>query len=386
MKMIYSERDATKETVLIGHVYDDKTHKRVIKELHEKPRTDRRILGCVKKVCGGAFSGHNVHFADGERQVVRRVIEAKSSFKLSGESVGWVARARSNLHAVSLPIVEAIKETFGHEVNLYLEHFAKVLANQEVRLDWDLRENNCQAFATNLLKDLPMYGTFHPMPKAFLNDEDVRDAKDWPCPRYAMSFGSRIDIPIALLRPQPRSLIWNFYHKKRDNCDIIEFGEVYRRKPCAFPTEAWQLLDSIGDTGAAKISLVDALWSIPRDSISILHTHFLRQSSTYSNAEQQVLSREEWVKNRLRVMHQLDVFASLCGSMTAALMEQRVEKVHLLEKYFPPPAEEFGVFHAEEKIVRVTDVGATSIYFVSGRERNWHKQEMKHLIRKLRTH
>ena len=63
MKMIYSERDATKETVLIGHVYDDKTHKRVIKELHEKPRTDRRILGCVKKVCGGAFSGHNVHFA-----------------------------------------------------------------------------------------------------------------------------------------------------------------------------------------------------------------------------------------------------------------------------------------------------------------------------------
>jgi hypothetical protein len=208
VKLIYSERDAKKESILTGHVYDNnRTHRRVIEEHYTKPERNRRVLGCVKKVCGGAFSGHNVHFADGEQEVLRRVTKAKSSFKLNVDSIGWVARARSNLHTVSLPVVKVIKETFGHEVNVYLKHFAKVLANTEIRLDWSLRENNCQTFATNLLKDLSIFGTYHPMSKAFLNDENVRNAKDWPCPRYAMSFGSSIDTPLALLRTPPRSLI-----------------------------------------------------------------------------------------------------------------------------------------------------------------------------------
>jgi len=384
MKMIFSERDATNETVLIGHVYDDRANKRVIKELHQKPRTDRRILGCAKKVCGGAFSGHNVHFADGEKDVIRRLVEAGSSFKIKGKSTDWVTQARSNLRKASLPIVEAIKETFGHEINIYLKHFSKVLSNPDTRLSWDWRDNNCQTFATNLIKDLRIYGTFHHMPLAFIDDEEVRNAKDWSCPRYAMSFGSSIDTPLALLRPQPRSLIWNFYHRHRDNCDIVEFGEIYRRKPCAFPTEAWLLLDSIEDTGETKVSLVDALWSIPRDSVSILHTHLLRDSSVYSNTEQKVLTREQWVQNRLRVMHQLDVFASLSGALTAALMEQRIEKRHLIAKSAHPLAEDYGDFHAEERM-KIVDVGGRFIYSVSGRERNWHKAEWMHLFRKLKN-
>jgi hypothetical protein len=222
------------------------------------------------------------------------------------------------------------------------------------------------------------------MPRAFPDDEDIRNAKDWPIPRYAMCFGSRIDTPIALLRPQHRSLIWNFYHKHRDNCDIIEFGEAYRRKPFAFPTEAWKLIDGIEDTESAKISSVDALWSIPRDSISVLHTHLLRDSSKYSNAEQKMLTIEQWVQNRLRVLHQLDVFASLVGAMTAALMEQCVEKRHLLHNTAHPHAEDYGTLRAEEKIVRFADVGGFVLYFISGRERNRHIQEIKHLIRKLK--
>jgi hypothetical protein len=386
MNIISSERAATEETDLTCHIYDDKTtHERVIKELYLKPRRDRRVLGCVKKVCGGAFSGHNEHFADGEQAIIRCLIEAKSNFKLNRESVGWVTRARSNLHKVSQPILEAIRSTFGHEVNVYLKHFARVLANKEVRLDWDLRENNCQSLATNLLEGLHIYGTFHAMPGAFPDVEEVRNAKDWPIPRYAMCFGSRIDTPIALSRPQYRSLIWNFYHKHRNNCDIIEFGESYRRKPCAFPTEAWELLDGIEDTGESKISLVDALWSIPRDSISILHTHLLRDSSKYSNLQQKALNKQQWIQNRHRVLHQLDVFTSIIGALTAALMEQRTEKRHLLTKAIHPIAEDYGTLCAEEKIVRVGDIGGTFIYFVSGRERNWHKQEIKHLVKKLRS-
>jgi hypothetical protein len=81
------------DTILTGHIYDDRnTHKRVIKRLDQTPRRDRRILDCVKKVCGGAFSGHDAHLANGEEAVIRRLIEAKSSFKLQ-KVVGWVARA-----------------------------------------------------------------------------------------------------------------------------------------------------------------------------------------------------------------------------------------------------------------------------------------------------
>lgn len=42
------------------------------------------------------------------------------------------------------------------------------------------------------------------------------------------------------------------------------------------------------------------------------------------------------------------------------------------------------IIHAEENFTRVGILGRRLIYFVSGRERNWHKQKMKHSIKKLR--
>jgi hypothetical protein len=222
---------------------------------------------------------------------------------------------------------------------------------------------------------------FHAMPR----DEDVRNAKDWPIPRYAMCFGFRLDTPLAFLRPQYRSLVWSFYHKHIDNCDLIEFGEAYRRKPCAFPTAAWELLDGIEDTGETKISLIDALWSIPRDSISILYTHLLRDASQYSNLEQKMLTKQQWIQNRLRVLHRLDVFGSLCGALTAALMEQCLEKQHLLASSQHPLTQDFGTMYAEETIVRIGSIWGTSFYFISGRERNWYRQEIKHMLKRLQS-
>lgn len=364
-------------------MYDDKNSgKRVLETLY-KPEKNRRFLASGKKVCGGAFSGHNARFSEGEKEIIRALLNAKSAFRVNATAVGWVGRARKQLHELSQPILDAIEATFGQEINIYLKHFAKVLADTGNRLDWDLRSNNCQEFSTTLLKGLQIGGIFHALPKSFLDDAEATNKKDWTIPRYAMSFGPRIDTPIALLRPQPRSIILNFYRRKRDKCDIIEFGETYRTKPFAFSTESWEVLDGIEDMGAMKMSLVDALWSIPRDSVSILHSHLLRPSSKYANAQYEALTAEQWVQNRLRVLHQLDVFTSLSGGLVSALMEQSAEKRHLLSESFSPSAEEFGIIHAEEKIVKMGTVRGHLIYFVSGRERNWHKQEMKHFIRKL---
>jgi hypothetical protein len=182
---------------------------------------------------------NNMHFSEGEQAVVDGLVKVNSMFKLKQESAGWITFARSNLHKVGRPVVGGMRDTFGDEVNIYLKHFAKMLAAKDNRLDWDVRDNDYHAFATTLLQGLAVHGTFHGMPKDFPDDERVRNADDWSIPRYSMCFGSHIDTPLALLRPQPQPLIWNFYHKHRNNCDLIEFGEAYRRKPCAFPTSAW---------------------------------------------------------------------------------------------------------------------------------------------------
>jgi hypothetical protein len=88
-----------------------------------------------------------------------------------------------------------------------------------------------------------------------------------------MCFGSHIDTPIALLRPQPQSLIRNFYHRYRDNCDFFEFGEA--AGSLLLSDIGIGMLDSIEDTNVLEVSLVNALLTVPRDSISVLHTHLL---------------------------------------------------------------------------------------------------------------
>ena len=67
------------------------------------------------------------------------------------------------------------------------------------------------------------------------------------------------------------------------------------------------------------------------------------------------------------------------------MMEQCIEKRSLVCKRHFLYADEFGIMHADEKIVNVGVVGDHLIYFVYGRERKWHKQEMKHVARKMRT-
>jgi hypothetical protein len=70
MNIISSERAAAEENDFIGQIYDEKiSQKRVIRETFQTPRQDRRILGCVKQVYGGAFSGHNKHWAYGEEAI-----------------------------------------------------------------------------------------------------------------------------------------------------------------------------------------------------------------------------------------------------------------------------------------------------------------------------
>jgi hypothetical protein len=225
---------------LVGYVFDRKDPKqRLLKQDYHRIE-NRRSVGCAKRVVGGAFSGHDDIFRK-EATVITEFIKAKTAYPahLKIGNSGNMRYLRTKLQKLSQPVIDVIKTIFEHEVNYYLQHFAKALSNTENTLRWNPLNNNCQIFYGTLLKDLRITLFMHPVSKQLLADPDRRNEEDWSYPHYSLSFGSAIDAPVLLLRPQTRSLVWNFYRKKRDYNDLIEFGEQFRTKPCDMPTTAW---------------------------------------------------------------------------------------------------------------------------------------------------
>jgi len=374
------KRDET--TDLDVHIFDDKVSgERKIDQVLAINR-ERHFLGSVKKIYGGTFSGHADAFREGEQEIIKCFIETADSFQyLPGKDV---AANRKRLFRHSALVVGKIQELFGNEVEIYLQHFANAISSLSTPLRWHLDTNNCQHFTRNLLNQLNISNLFHRLPKNYFDDETVKKKKQWPIPRYLLSFGPDIDTPIALLRPQVRSLIWNFYHQKRDDCDMTEFAEQFRTKACPAPTDAWEILcdeDVISKYDAAarthRLSMIDALWAIPRDTVSILQTGLMRSWARHSDNEGRSLSPRQWVLNRLRILHQVDAFASLCSGLAAAILRELGNNIELLSRYYYPTAETYGTLHASEKVVVYHRMG---IMFITGRERDWWKREVKHMI------
>ncbi|RDW66953.1 hypothetical protein BP5796_09702 [Coleophoma crateriformis] len=376
--LLYDTDQCNERTDLEVRIFDDKiSSERKLDQVLAVSR-ERHFLGSVKKIYGGAFSGHAEAFRDLEQEIIKCFVKTADSFQyLPGKAV---LANQKRLFRLSALVVSKIQEIFGQEVKIYLQHFANALASPSTPIRWDLDTNNCQHFAQNLLKGLNTSTLFHLIPGNYFDDETVKQKKKWPIPRYLLSFGHDIDTPIALLRPQVRSLVWNFYHQKRDDCDMIEFAERFRTEACVAPTEAWEILCGFtpefdATTKTHKLSVIDALWTIPRDSISILQTHLMRSWARHSTNGGRCLSPKEWVLNRLRILHQLDVFACLSSGLATATLLELGTHTEFLSSYYYPTATSHGTLHVSEKIVNYH-----GIRFIMGRERDWWNREMKHMI------
>ncbi|KAK9419933.1 hypothetical protein SUNI508_06939 [Seiridium unicorne] len=339
---------------------------------------ERHVLGSVKKVYGGAFSGHAEAYREAEEAIINCFVGMASSFRyLPGKTL---AANRRSLSRKSTAVVSKIKELFEDEIDTHLQQFANMISNVRTPLRWDLNTNNCQHFSQNLLKQSDIPNLFHRLPGNYFKDEALRKKRQWPYPRYLLSFGFDIDTPLALLRPQDRSLIWSFYHQKRDECDMIEFAEQFRTKSCPAPTDAWEILcdedfgsESDNHARTRSMSLVDALWILPRDSISILHTALMRSWARHSTNEGYSLTQRQWVLNRLRILHQIDVFASLSRGLATAIRLEMGNKIEFLHRHYFPTAELYGNLHINEKVA-----GSHGVFFITGRERDRWKRELRH--------
>lgn len=110
------------------------------------------------------------------------------------------------LHTKAAKITSLIREIIDHGVNLYFKRFSSVLLDPKTLLRWDARSNTCQNFADNLLHDPRFGGSIPKLPRKFVTDQSVRANPEYRALRYLISLRTKIDTPIALLKPQPRSV------------------------------------------------------------------------------------------------------------------------------------------------------------------------------------
>lgn len=387
-KLLFDPEDDQMKDIEM-HIFDDEASG--LRTFCTKPREsrDKSFLGSVKKVYGGAFTGHVDAFRQEEHEVIECFMNTAESFSyLPGKGV---SANRKRLFRHSHPIVEGLRGLFGNEVDIYLKSFADAISKPENPLQWDLNDNNCQQFSRNLLSPLEdsISNLFHRIPRNFYDGETARMKKEWPWPRYLLSFGPEIDTPMALLRPQDRSLFWNFYHKKRDDCDTIEFAEQFRERACPAPADAWKILcDSDLDpehehsTRIHDMSISDALWALPRDSVSILQTHLMRSWERYSSSEDRILSPKQWILNRLRVLTYLNIFGSLCSGLAVAQLLELGRNINYLPLYYYPTASEHGILYVSERVV-AWRTGPIWLAFITGRERDRWKRETRHEMDKF---
>lgn len=344
------------------------------------------LLGSVKKVYGGAFCGHADAYRDGEQDIIQCFVDGATSLELyRGKDI---SKYEQSLWIQTRSVVERIRDVFDFEVDSYLKHFAQVLVDSNVTLRWNLEKNNCQQFAVRLLKGLDLHTLFYRIPRNYFTDAMVKDKKSWPSRRYLLSFGSGVDTPLALLRPQHRSLVWRFYHDKRDHCDMIEYAEELFEKPHPASSVALKVICNYtvpqSENPAVsndELSTVDALWTLPRDTLSILQTHLMRSRARYSSREGYALTDKEWTLNRLRVLDQLSLFAATSSAFVCALIEE-VAKTNLsYTRYLWPIGEMHGTLYVSERVVEYRNI----IMFVTGRERDWHKRELLCLVERVMT-
>jgi hypothetical protein len=310
----------------------------------------------VKRVYGGAFSGHNILLVGQELVVLRTGAKA---------------------------VMAELHKLLDHEVGLHIQRLATKLMSPKTVLKWHPRSNSCQQFADTLLDGEDFEHLFPLFPKAFVENEAARKTPGFEWPRYLISFNDHID-GLAALGFQPKSIISEFCQAKRDRCDIIEFAELAlleakieaenpsaskakrkinlslrttnRGKGARLNKDSYfeLLLTPFGspDVAAKEITegLLDALWDLPRDTMSLLQLHILRPSSKYYTAENTSLKPQEWLENRLRVFRQLDLFASLAGGFGAAVLEVLNSNPQALKDLAIPHARIYGTAHASEKM------------------------------------
>ena len=327
-----------------------------------------RLLASAKLVYGGVFSGYRASNRQQEKAVVDLLVSVSESFKFNASKL--ITTQYKALRSGAAVILAALAELIGPEVHSHLERFAARLLNPKTALRWNLHTNSCQNFANKLLRG-DFNGLYPMAPGRPSSAKHLALCSDHPWSRYLFCFKNTIDSPQYWnLSMQCRSIVWQFYGWSRDNCDLIEFTELMIRRQSQDTRKALEVLllntpNKVSDA-KGKVDIANALWNLPRDSLSLLQTHLLRRPEKYCNAEGLALTKEEWVLNRLKVLQQLDIFACLGGGLASAWLAQFEQYPEDLRELIFPDSEMYGTLRADEQMVTI-QLGPMNMRTVKGR-------------------
>ena len=342
-------------------------------------------LASVKQVYGAVFSGYRAWMRNKEERVISLLVAVAESLELP--PCKPMSTKYQSLHSAAVTVLAALKDAIGKEVEEHLKHFSTKLLKSETVLQWSLSTNSCQDFTNNLMHG-DFEGLYPRMPRDLLPCNNQVEVSNLPWSSHLFCLKNAIDSPqIGLRGTQCRSIVWQFYEWSRNKCDMIEYIERKIDQDLPNSHTSWEVLllqhpgsqDTNSTTSVVQESvLVDALWYLPRNTASVLQTHLSRPREKYSNPTGHVLGRAEWVLNRLRILQQLDIFATLSGGLGAAWLARFEKHPEDLRKLIFPDSDMYGTLCADEKLITI-QLGPLETSFAKGRR----SKDWKHIARRL---
>ncbi|KAI9768916.1 MAG: hypothetical protein M1840_004512 [Geoglossum simile] len=300
----------------------------------------KRYKAAVKQVVGVAFSG--LLDQQLEHDIVSGLIAAsKRKFDDSGIHV---SEQRKILNEVLEQLLSKIKVLIGSRVQVYLQTIASSLLNPHTILRWSATKNNCQNFCDALICQDTFGALMFPVSKA------INDDGGTALPLYMMSFVCRpagyVNRPVKTKFDVPSGLteeyLLKFRYGRRDEADIVDtlqeywydwgaFGGNLYRYQDLFP---WDCTEAFGryPVTCNDCNLAKHVWAFPFDSWSIISLHLTRNRDMYAPAKPEkleVLSEEDWMRNRLHALVAQDVLLTAGAAMARnAAFRQATDWLH----------------------------------------------------------
>lgn len=296
----------------------------------------------MAQVIGGLFSGHMPKWAEAEDAVIKALMTESAQY----EEKRTKSRSfnESRLRSAASRVADVLKSSFATEVSAYIRYFSSKLIEPAMDLRWNRLSNNCQIFCKKLIVDGGAFDTILPKARPL-------DIADGSSPRYLVSFASeKFGSQYDSLRyhTTPSSAYLAEFHTGED---IIEYFDTWphipKEKLCA-RLLCWPCQN---DTDC---SIAQHMWQFPHETISLMQMHILRNRTLYSHNyqtmdplenEPNLLTDEDWFRNRLSVLLGLDTFLGAAGSLSASyqMLHDVLSEQHKKREWKPKLVKEVGM-------------------------------------------
>lgn len=288
---------------------------RTLWEQQRPKHKPKRCKAIMKQVIGVPFSGLLEQKA--EREIVRDLI--KASRRRFDDSGLHKSQQRKILDKSVENVLLSIRNLIGSRVRIYLTSIADQLVDINNNLGWSATNNNCQSFCNSLIKS-DIFGPLLSDPKNSMDSSSGRlYLMSFFCPQESYKpprVRNKFDVPSGLTE----EYLLKFRYGRHEEADVIDTLQEYWHDWGAFSSPLYRFQDLFPwdcteayqryPTTCGSCNLAKHVWAFPFDSWSIISLHLMRDRYMYTPtnpAHPQILSNEDWMRNRLILLTAQDV-------------------------------------------------------------------------------